>query len=123
MHEFSITSQIVRTVLKEAEKRGAKKVLEVHLVIGKLTLLGIEQIKFSYKILIEDTILKESKLLIKRKNGKIKCEKCGYKGPIKFKVDTISHISFPTLTCLKCDSTVTILEGKECTIESVKLVI
>ncbi len=122
MHEFSITSQIVRTVLKEAEKRGAKGVLEVHLIIGKLTLLGIEQVKFSYKVLVENTILKGSKLLIKRKSGRVRCERCGYEGPIKFKVDPISHISFPTLTCLKCDSSVTILEGRECTIKSVKLV-
>lgn len=122
MHEFSITTQIVRAVLKEAKKRGAKEVLEVHLVIGKLTLLGIEQVKFSYQVLVEDTILEKSKLLIKHKNGKVKCEKCGYEGPIKFEEDPVSHTSFPSLTCSKCDSPVIILEGKECTIKGIKLV-
>lgn len=122
MHEFSITSQIVRAVLKEVEKRGAKGVLEVHLVIGKLTFLGVEQVKFSYQVLIEDTVLNGSKLIINRKSGKVKCERCGYEGPIKFKEDPVSHTSFPSLTCHQCDSPVTIIEGRECTIKGIKLV-
>ena len=112
MHEFSMTSQIVRAVLEEAEKRGAKEILEVHLVIGKLTLLGIEQVRFSYKILVEDTIMEGSRLFIKRKRGKVKCDRCGYEGPIKCKDDPIYHISFPTLTCPKCDSLVRIIEDR-----------
>jgi len=123
MHEFSMTSQIVREVLGEAEKRGAKKVLEVHLVIGDLTLLGIEQVRLSYKILIEDTVMDGSKLLIRRRKGKVKCDKCGYKGPIHFKDDPVYHISFPTLTCPKCGSSVNIIEGRECLIKRVKLAI
>jgi hydrogenase nickel incorporation protein HypA/HybF len=123
MHEFYMTSQIVKSVLEEAEKRGAKKVLEVHLVIGNLTLLGIEQIRFNYKILAEDTKLKGSRLLIKRKEGKVGCDKCGYEGALKFKNDPIYHISFPTLTCPKCASSVRILEGKECLIKSIKMAI
>jgi hydrogenase nickel incorporation protein HypA/HybF len=123
MHEFSVTSQIVRAVLEEAEKRGAKKVLEVHLVIGSLSLLGIEQVRFSYKVLVEDTVMKGSRLFIKRRKGKIKCDKCGYEGDIKFKDDPIYHVSFPTLTCPECGSSVRIIEGRECLIESVKLVI
>ena len=121
MHEFSMTSQIVKTVLEEVEKRGAKEVIEVHLVIGKLTLLGIEQVRFSYKILVENTVMKCSRLFIKRKKGVVKCDKCDYQGPIKFKDDPIYHISFPTLTCPKCGSTVRIIEGRECLIKSIKL--
>jgi len=123
MHEFSISSQIVREVLEEAEKRGAKRVLEVHLVIGSLTLLGIEQVRASYKMLVENTIMKESKLFVRQKKGKVKCDRCGYEGPIKFRDDPIYHISFPTLTCPKCDSSARIIEGRECLIKRVRLVI
>ena len=123
MHEFSMTSRIVRAVLEEAEKRGAKKVLEVHLVIGKLALLGIEQVRFSYKVLVEETIMEESKLFIKCKKGKVICNRCNHIGPINFKEDLTYHISFPTLTCPKCDSAVNIIEGRECLIKNIKLVI
>jgi len=123
MHEFSVTSQIVKSVLEEAEKREAKKVLEVHLVIGNLTLLGIEQVRFSYRVLTEDTMMKGSKLFIKRKRARVKCDKCGYDGDIKFKDDPVYHVSFPTLTCPECSSSVRILEGRECLIRNVKLVV
>ncbi len=123
MHEFFVTSQIVMAVLEEAEKRGAKKVLEVYLVIGSLSLLEIEQVRFSYKVLVKDTVMKGSRLFIKRKKGKIKCDKCGYEGEIKFKNDPIYHVSFPTIACAECGSSVRIIEGRECLIESVKLVI
>lgn len=123
MHEFSITSQIVSSVLDEAAERGAKKVLEVHLVIGKLTLLGIEQVRFSYNLLAEDTILKGSKLYIRQKNGRVKCERCGYEGVIGKKDDPFSHMTYPTLTCPKCGFLVKIIEGKECLIKSIKMVV
>jgi len=121
MHEFSVTSQVVKSVLEDAERQRAKKVLEVHLVIGKLTLLGIEQLRFSYGMLVENTTMKGSKLFIELKEGKVKCDKCGYEGAINFKDDPIYHISFPTLTCPECGSSVKIIEGRECLIKSIKM--
>ena len=123
MHEFSMTSQLVRAVLDEAERRGAKEILEVRLIVGELSLLGIEQMKFSYMTLVKNTIMEGSHLLIERKKGKVKCDQCGYEGSIRFQDDPIYHVSFPTLRCLQCESPVRIIEGRECIIKSVKLVV
>jgi len=121
MHEFSMTSQIIKTVLEEAGKQKAKKVLEVHLVIGKLTLLGIKQVRFAYNALVKNTLMKGSKLIIERKKGRVKCDECGYEGPIRFRNDPVYHLSFPTLACPKCGSSTKIIEGRECLIKSIKL--
>ncbi len=121
MHELSMTSQIVESVLVEAKKHGAKKVTEVHLVIGKLTFLGIEQVRFAYGILTEYTIMKGSKLFIKEKEGIIECPSCGYKGTLEFKDDLMYHVPTPIFKCPKCGEAVKIVEGKECTIESIKM--
>lgn len=121
MHEFSMTSNIVKLVLDEAKKREAKKVLEVHLIIGKLTFLAIEQMRFSYNILIKDTIMEESKLKIERRKGMVECDKCGYKGPIRSKEDPVYHLSFPSLACPKCGDTVRIVEGRECVVKTIRL--
>ena len=43
MHEFSTATRLVEVVRKEAEKRGSKHVVEVHLLIGKLSDKEIEQ--------------------------------------------------------------------------------
>lgn len=117
-----MTTQIVENVLAEAEKHGAKKVTEVHLTIGKLTFLGIEQVRFSYKVLVEDTIMKGSKLFIEAKDGVIECPKCGYKGTLETEDNPIYHLPTITLRCPKCGEVAKIVEGKECTIKSIRMV-
>jgi hydrogenase nickel incorporation protein HypA/HybF len=116
-----MTTQIVDSVLEEAKKQDAKKVTEVHLVIGKLTFLGIEQLRFAYNILVNDTIMKGSKLIIKEKDGVIECTNCGYKGAIQCEDDPAYHVPIPTLRCPKCGKAAKILEGKECTIKRIKM--
>ena len=123
MHEYSITTQIIKSILGEAEKREAKKILEVHLVIGSLTFVNPEQVRFWYKILAKDTILEGSRLHIESKEGTVECPSCGYKGSFKYEDDPAYHISFPVLSCPKCGGIVKIIEGKECTIKSVKMVV
>jgi hydrogenase nickel incorporation protein HypA/HybF len=122
MHELSIATQIVETVLEEAKRHEAMKITEVQLGIGKMTFLGTEQVRFSYKILTENTIMQDSKLVIEEKDGIIECYSCGYKGKIPLKNDITYHIPVPTLQWPKCGKAATIVEGKECTIKSIKIV-
>jgi len=122
MHEFSMTTQIVENVLREAEKHNAKKVMEVHLVIGKLTFLGAEQVRFSYNILVDGTIMEGSKLYIQEKNGVVKCSNCGYEGDLMHEDNPMYHVPAPTLRCPKCGELVNIVGGKECTIKSIRIV-
>ena len=122
MHELSMTTQIIESVLEEAKKQEAKKVIEVHLVIGKMTFLGTEQVHFSYNILVEDTIMKGSKLVIEEKDGVIECSSCGYSGEIPVVDDPAYHVPIPTLRCPKCGEAAKIVKGKECTIRSIRMV-
>jgi hydrogenase nickel incorporation protein HypA/HybF len=121
MHELSMTTQLVESVLEEAKRHDAKKVAEVHLTIGKLTFLGAEQMRFSYKILTEDTIMKDSKLIITEQDGVIECQSCGFKGKVPFEDDPAYHVPIPTLRCPKCGEAAKIVEGKECTITSIRI--
>jgi len=123
VHEFSVTSQIVEAVLKEAKKHNAKKVVEVRLDIGKLTFLGLEQVRFSYEVLVKGTIMEGSKLYIQEKDGIVECGSCGYKGDFKYEDDLTYHLPTPTLHCPRCGETVEIVRGRECTIRDVKLLI
>ena len=125
MHESSVTKQIVQYVLQEAEKQGAKRVLEVNLVIGKLSLLGLEQVKFVYEILVKGTIMEGSKLLIEEKDGLVKCTSCGYERQISYGDVSGYHVPtvpIMTLHCPKCEGSVEIVEGRECLIKSLKLI-
>jgi len=123
VHEFSVTTQTVNSILEEAKKHNAKRVDEVHLLIGKLTFLGLEQVRFAYEILVKDTIMEDSKLYIEEKDGVVKCGNCGYEGDFKYEDDPVYHVPTPTLHCPKCGGVVNIVGGRECTIKSVKLAV
>ena len=113
----------MQSVLEEARKHGAKKVKEVSLIIGELTFLGLEQVRFAYEILAKDTIMEDSNLLIKEGEGVVKCNSCGYEGDFKYEDNPQYHLPMPTLHCPKCDGIVEIVGGKECIIESIRLVV
>jgi hydrogenase nickel incorporation protein HypA/HybF len=123
MHEFSMTTQIVEHVLQEAKKHDAKKVTAVYLVIGQLTFLGIEQVRFSYDTLVKGTIMEGSELFIEEAKAKVLCRKCGYKGAFPYEDDPLYHLPTPTLHCPQCGSKVEVIGGKECTIKRVKLAV
>jgi hydrogenase nickel incorporation protein HypA/HybF len=121
MHEFSRTSQIVEAVLSEAEKEHAVKVIEVELEIGDLTFLGIEQVRFAYKILTDKTIAKDSKLKIDKIPGRGACETCGYNGPLSYLDDEQFHIIVPTFNCPRCGKPLSISAGRECVIKRIRI--
>ena len=118
-----MTSQIVQSVLEEAEKGKAKRVTEVHLIIGELTFLGLEQVRFAYEALTKGTILDGSKLVIKAQKGAVKCPNCGYEGGFKYENDPLYHLKMPTLKCPRCRSLVNIVAGKECIIKRIKMMV
>jgi hydrogenase nickel incorporation protein HypA/HybF len=121
MHEFSRASQIVEAVISEAEKQHAVKVIEVELDIGDLTFLGIEQVRFSYKILTDKTIAKNSKLKINQIPGRGRCDSCGYDGPLSYLDDKQFHIIVPTFNCPQCGKSLSISAGRECVIKRIRI--
>ena len=123
MHEGSVTSQIVDCILEEAENRKAKKIEEVHLVIGKLTFLNPEQVRFWYEMLTKETIIEGSKLIVEESEGVVRCSSCVYEGDFQCIDDPTFHINVPTLNCPTCGGVVEIVGGKDCLIKSVKLLV
>jgi hydrogenase nickel incorporation protein HypA/HybF len=122
MHEFSVMTQIVDSVLEEAKKRDAQKVEQVDLEVGEFTMLGLEQLRFAYEVLSKDTILQGSKLEVRTIKGKIKCDSCGYEGSVRIAEDT-PHRSVPILECPKCHSAAKIVEGRECIVRNIRMVV
>jgi len=122
MHEFSRTSEIVEVVLNEAEKQHAVRVVEVEVEIGDLTFLGLEQVRFAYKILTERTIAKSSKLTIKQVRGRGTCGTCGYDGPLSYLDDPQFHMLLPTFNCPRCGNPLSISAGRECIIRRIRMI-
>jgi hydrogenase nickel incorporation protein HypA/HybF len=120
MHEFSISSEIVRTVLNTAEKNNGKKVLSIQLEIGELALLSVEQVTFWIHELFKGTVAEGAKIKVKTIKARIRCEACGYQGGISFeKKDPFQHILF--YSCPQCGSfEIKVTKGRECTLRSIQ---
>jgi len=112
LHELSVANEIVKVAIREAEKRGAKQVKSVHLVVGKLTHLSKEQLTFCYNLLKKDTILKRSRLVITEQEPKVKCISCGYIGPINKVADDELGLWAVSLACPRCGGAVAGQEGR-----------
>lgn len=116
MHEFSTAVSILQTILRIAEKNKAKKILEVHLRVGELTLLNIEQLKFAFQIASQETIASEAKLIIETEKVRIKCNECGFEGELN------NLGEYYPLTCPKCSSfNVELLGGKSLVLKEIKI--
>lgn len=76
MHEFSTAKGIVETILTVAKENGAKRITEVNLQIGILTMLNPEQLEFAFQVLTEDTIAKDARLNISYSPMKLICKSC-----------------------------------------------
>jgi len=121
MHEYSLMKNIVDTVIEEANRRKAKSVSEVHIVIGELAFVGEEQARMWFDLLKEKTILKRARLFMEEEKGKVKCPNCSYEGSIENLDVADHHAAFPAIGCPKCGSPVEIISGKDCIVKTVKL--
>ena len=122
MHEFSISSEIVRTVLDTAEKNHGKRVLSIQLEIGELTVLNLEQVTFWIQELFKGSMAEGAKIKVKEIKARIKCETCGYEGRNTSNQKDLSQHFIP-LSCPKCGSIrIKIEKGRECTLRKIQVV-
>ena len=120
MHELSVMTQIVESVLNALKGRKVRKVESVRLEIGELTMLSKEALNFAWKILTDKGVLKGAKLLIATNRAKVQCSKCGYSGPAVHPSRLASHFNMPLIACPKCNGEIKVISGRECIIRSIK---
>jgi hydrogenase nickel incorporation protein HypA/HybF len=121
MHEFSFAYNIFKVAEATALRYNAKKISEVYLEIGELTLIVPELLKQSFKMATAGSIADGAELRIEITPGKIKCRECG-------KISTVSLSEEAQLTglqlfqCKYCKSKNTeIIEGKKANVKNIKI--
>jgi hydrogenase nickel incorporation protein HypA/HybF len=121
MHEFSISSEIVNSVLSTVAKNKGKKVLSVQLEVGELTHLNIEQVTFWIHELFKGSIAEGAKVKVKTIKAQIYCKDCGYKGGIRSdQEDSFRHL-IPQ-TCPQCNSfQIKVGKGRECILRKIQV--
>ncbi|MFW9972049.1 MAG: hydrogenase maturation nickel metallochaperone HypA [Candidatus Odinarchaeota archaeon] len=121
MHEFAFAYNIFKVAESTAVKYNAKKITEVVLEIGELTLIVPELLKRSFEMATKGSIAEGAKLNIKITPGKIKCRECN-------KISEVSLTRESQLTglqlfkCSNCGSNNTeIIEGKKANVKNIKI--
>lgn len=104
LHELSIASSIFEIVLEVASKHGAKRVLEVSVDVGELTLLNPDQLSMAFKTLSEGTIVEGAKMSVNVIKAKARCNKCGeeWYANLNDVAPAINHLML--MTCPACDA-------------------
>ncbi len=121
MHELAIATSLTEALLELVKEHSSSKVLEVHLKIGKLRVLSIDQLKFSYEILSKGTALEGSILQVEETPGYARCTNCNYTE--KLETDDLSfHFSLPQITCPQCGVNLILEGGDECLITRVRMI-
>jgi hydrogenase nickel incorporation protein HypA/HybF len=121
MHEFAFAYDIFKVAEATALKYNAKRISEVYLEIGELTLIVPELLKQSFKMATHGSIAEGAELKIEIIPGKIRCRDCN-------KISTVSLNEEAQLTglqlfqCKFCKSKNTeIIEGKKANVKNIKI--
>ncbi|OGO66477.1 MAG: hydrogenase maturation nickel metallochaperone HypA [Chloroflexi bacterium RBG_19FT_COMBO_47_9] len=112
MHELSVTENLLDITLRHAQNAGATRITNIYLVIGQLSSIVDDSVKFYWDMIAKDTIAQKAILHFKRISIRLTCLDC-------------SHEYEPTgdeLSCPKCDGIhVKVLKGEEFYVEAIDI--
>ena len=113
MHELSIVSSVVDTVITSLEKYPGARVTEVRLNVGALAAVIEDSLQFCYGIATDGTPLEGSRLVVNLIPVTVHCAACGRDGAIE---------SLQSFRCPICDEPVSDMrQGRELEIESIEI--
>jgi hydrogenase nickel incorporation protein HypA/HybF len=122
MHELSIATSIVESVLEFVEKHGVKQVLEVRLLIGELMAVEQEQLRFCYSVITKETAIENSLLEFDQVGAFVRCPHCAYRGRPRYWDGALSFMPIATLQCPECGKAAEATQGTECAIKAIRYV-
>jgi len=112
MHELSITKTMLDLVVEQAQNNGAEKVEGIRLVIGEMSGVVDDCVRFYFEFLSKGTIAEGARLSFRKVTPKARCRDCGK----EFVLNGLDWI------CPHCQTPrIDIIEGKELYLESIEV--
>ena|ERR1035438_94712 len=113
MHELSIVSSVVDTVVESAAAYPGARVKEVRLRVGALASVVVDSLEFCWEIVTEGTALEGSVLCVNVMPVIVWCVPCGRE---------VTLDGVQSFRCPVCgESTMDIRQGREMEIESIEI--
>ena len=112
MHEYSITQSLLDLVLKQANEAGAGEVSKINLVIGEMTGVVDDSVRFYFDLLSKGTIAEGACLSLRMVPVTGRCRECGQPFPLQE----------ASWTCPYCGNNgIDIVSGRELMVESLEI--
>lgn len=113
MHELSIVEALIEQADKEVKRAGQDgRILRLDLVIGRLSGVNCDSIRFAFELLSPDTIFEGAELHITEPGATCHCHTC----QARVEIDEL------TVQCPRCDSgEISIEGGRELLLESIEI--
>lgn len=107
MHELPVTDEILKVVLKHAQRNNVQRVVSINLQIGKLSDLEDEWIQRYFDHLSKGTLAEGARLKIERMPIKMQCNSCSQSYEVEM-------AGLGTLVCPHCgEEGASLLSGRE----------
>ena len=114
MHEVSIVETLIHQVTDEVQRSGhSGRVIQLELIVGRLSGASAEAIRFAFDLLSkDDPLLDGAKLVIFEPKAVCECQTCG----VKTEIEELES------TCPVCKSEhIQIVGGNELMLDSIEL--
>jgi hydrogenase nickel incorporation protein HypA/HybF len=113
MHELSIISSVVESVIDSLEMYPGARVVEVRLKVGALAAVVEDSLQFCYGIATEDTPLQGSRLVVNVLPVRVHCAACCADSAIE---------SLQSFRCAQCGEPASdIRQGREMEIDAIEI--
>ena len=113
MHELSIVSSVVDSVIDSLERYPGARVLEVRLRVGALAAVVEDSLQFCYELATRETPLEGSRLVVKTVPVVVHCEACARDGELE---------SLQSFRCPHCgEPAADVRQGREMQIEAIEI--
>jgi hydrogenase nickel incorporation protein HypA/HybF len=110
MHELPVTESILEIALRHARDAGAKRITDLHLVIGQLASIIDDSVQFYWDIISKGTLAENAILHFRRIPAEMLCKDCRAR----------YQPSDDDFACPQCGSThIQITAGEEFYLESI----
>ncbi len=94
MHELSIASSVLETILAERSKHHGGRITQIKLRVGRLSHIMPEAFEFAFQVLAKGGPAEKAHIDIERVPLTLKCRACGWQG----------DAPEGSFTCAKCKS-------------------
>lgn len=112
MHELSLAQRMIAIMCDTAREHGGQRVIAARLILGALTAVEPETLKFAFEIASRDTCAAGCKLEIVKVPLRLRCRRCAH-------VHEAEDLLIPCPACQAQGHE--IVEGRELRLESIEI--